>query len=371
MIRLFETGDEEEIRFVRDLRSIGVKVHDRDFAGDQFAVSALGGHCSGHMDGCALGIPEAPATWHVIEFKTHNDKSFAKLKKDGVEKAKPQHYAQMQIYMGLTKMTRALYLAKNKNDDSLYSARVRFDKSAFDALMSRAERIIFCNSLPERISEREDYYECGWCAAHKLCWGCKESSLPIASRNCRQCCHATPELDGVARWSCAKHRRSLSESDQSQACSEHLCLPGLVTGWEPSDASNDWIEFRNDEGKTWLHGKIGGGFSALELMTLPFDKLLNPLLATAKETLAAVAAGCSDDILSRYSEDHCNIAWTGPKENFLQEWRNLYAESYDHGKSIQTCCNLDYIAAEFPNAVVVIEWKNKINTMEIRELIPF
>ena len=49
-----------------------------------------------------LGIPEAPKTWHVLEFKTHNSKSFAKLEKEGVQKSNPMHYAQMQVYMGCT-----------------------------------------------------------------------------------------------------------------------------------------------------------------------------------------------------------------------------------------------------------------------------
>ncbi len=29
--------------------------------------------------------------------------------------------------------------------------------------------------------------------------------------NCRTCAHATPELDGKARWSCASHKRDLRE----------------------------------------------------------------------------------------------------------------------------------------------------------------
>ena len=95
MYRLFETGDLEEPRFIRELRAIGCTVHDTDENGEQFEVSAFGGHFSGHMDGCALGIPEAPKTWHVLEFKTHNAKSFRGLVKKGVKESKPQHYAQI------------------------------------------------------------------------------------------------------------------------------------------------------------------------------------------------------------------------------------------------------------------------------------
>ena len=49
----------------------------------------------------ALGLLEAPKTWHVAEFKTHSAKSFAELVAKGVVLAKPQHAAQMQVYMQL------------------------------------------------------------------------------------------------------------------------------------------------------------------------------------------------------------------------------------------------------------------------------
>jgi hypothetical protein len=42
-------------------------------------------------------------------------KSFVELVAKGVRQAKPQHFAQMQIYMRLTTLTRAMYLAVNKD----------------------------------------------------------------------------------------------------------------------------------------------------------------------------------------------------------------------------------------------------------------
>lgn len=170
MYRLFDTGNWEEGRLVEDLRSIGCTVHDTDDDDKQFAVSFLDGKVYGHLDGCALGIPEAPKTWHVLEFKTHNDKSFKKLVKDGVRDAKPQHYCQMQLYMMGTGMTRAIYLAVNKDTDELYTERVRFNQSECDCLLDRAWHVINDPEPPERISKRQDYYECQWCAAKSICW---------------------------------------------------------------------------------------------------------------------------------------------------------------------------------------------------------
>ena len=112
LLRLFETGQLEEARLVRNLRSIGATVLEVDpETGRQIRVQAHGGHFGGSLDGIALGLPEAPKTWHVLEFKTHSAKSFNDLAAKGVRGSKPQHFAQMQTYMHLTGLTRAMYVA--------------------------------------------------------------------------------------------------------------------------------------------------------------------------------------------------------------------------------------------------------------------
>ena len=160
MLRLFETGHLEEPRLVKELRGIGCTVHDVDSnTGKQFEFTALGGHFVCHPDAAILGLPESPKTWHIGEFKTMNDKSFNVLKKsNGVKKAKPEHYAQMMMGMGMSKMKRALYLVKNKDTDELYSERVRFDLNELDLLETRAERIIASNAPLERCTNRPDDY---------------------------------------------------------------------------------------------------------------------------------------------------------------------------------------------------------------------
>lgn len=71
MLRLFETGQLEETRLVRNLRRTGATVLDRDpDNGRQWHVEAHGGHFGGSLDAVAIGLLEAPKTWHVVEFKT-------------------------------------------------------------------------------------------------------------------------------------------------------------------------------------------------------------------------------------------------------------------------------------------------------------
>ncbi len=381
MYRLFATGDLEEPRFVQDLRDIGCEVHEVDENGEQFEVSALGGHFKGHMDGCVLGLPEAPKTWHVLEFKTHNAKSFAKLKKEGVRKSKPQHYAQCQVPMHLTGMRRALYLAKNKNTDELYAERIEYDIRLAEALMILAERIITSTEPPERISQREDWYECKWCDAKEICWGFPDSALPVPAINCRQCCHATPVMDGKARWVCERNKRGLSEGDQSRPCKDHLVLPGLISFAEPTEygrgpspfpeSGNDWIEFTNQDGKKWRHGN--GGFSTKELLTIPVSMLANPIIEKAKDLFGATVTGyCGNPILDRYPEEDSRTLWKGPLSGLEEAWLTIHQKPLGEYTPIETCEARDYRAAEFDHGVVVISWlwvkqKGSPDECEIRE----
>jgi hypothetical protein len=221
MLRLFETGRLEEER---------------------------GGHFGGSLDGVGLGIPEAPRTWHVLEFKTHNAKSFAELRKAGVQKAKPEHWAQMQVYMHLTGLTRALYLAACKDTDALYAERVRVDHHAAEQLIARAGRIIFAARPPARISDDPDWFQCRLCPHHDTSHG---ERLP--ARTCRSCLHITPVEDGT--WHCARFDRRLSADEQRAGCPSHLFIPDLIQG-EQFDADSDgaWVAYRKPDGSVWRDG---------------------------------------------------------------------------------------------------------------------
>lgn len=249
-LRLFQTGHMAEARFTADLRAIGVKVHDIDpSSGRQFGFESLGGHMKGHMDGCATNVPGGGQKWHVLEFKTHSSKSFADLKKSGVRKAKPEHWAQMIWYMGKSGMDRALYLAVNKDNDDLYSERVEFDQVEFERIEARAEGIIFGQKPPPRISDDPKYYACSWCPFNAVCHSGKGFK-----KSCRSCVHSTPERDGNARWSCAFYKeREIPVDVQRVGCDAHLPLPFLVTYADAIDSGDQWILFkRKDNGDEFV-----------------------------------------------------------------------------------------------------------------------
>lgn len=266
MLRLFNRGHREEPTFIAELRGIGYQVHDVDpGTGQQFRFKALGGHAAGGIDGVALGVIEAPKTWHLLEFKTHNAKSFATVARDGVEKAKPEHWAQMQIYMRWAGLERALYLAVNKDNDELYAERVSADSAAGERLEAKAERVIFAPEPLERISNDPAFYKCKGCAFNAVCHTPK-----VPAPNCRNCVHATPERDGDGLWTCARFGGDPIPLDmQREGCGEHRLIPALLARWgEVTDASEaeNWVEYTAADGFVFRNGAWGAeSYTSTEL----------------------------------------------------------------------------------------------------------
>ena len=189
--RLFDSGYQEEARIIKDLRTVGLEVHDKDpDTGGQIRFSALGGHLSGSVDGVVRGVPDAEKSWHILECKTMNKKHFDAMLKSCVKDAKPQHYAQMQCYMRGIGLERALYAVTCKDDDRMYFERVHHDKKESQALFDRAQRLIFGH-----IPAYQECDECAYCQHRPVC---QENAQP--SRNCRTCALSEPQKEGG--WKC-------------------------------------------------------------------------------------------------------------------------------------------------------------------------
>lgn len=250
-LRLFHTGHAEEDRMVAWLRLAGCTVAAVDpETGHQWEVVALDGHFKGHLDGIVTGLVEAPVTPHLLECKTHNTKSFAQLMKYGVAASKPEHVAQMQIYMHLQGLTRAFYLAKCKDDDTLYAERLHYDAAHAATLLAKAERIASAHEAPARISDDSNYYLCKSfnCVRYGICHG-----QDMALRNCRTCIHASPVSGG--QWHCDRHNRILSIDDQKSGCPNHLYLPTLVHGEQvDADPEHETITYTMRDGQSWTDG---------------------------------------------------------------------------------------------------------------------
>ncbi len=224
MLRLWNRGHLEEARFIALLLSIGVQVYQQDAQGKQFRLVDFGGHFSGSGDGFVVGIPDLP--WGVpalLECKTHGSKSFAKLVEEGVRWAKPQHYVQMQIYMGKFGLQYAFYFAVNKDDDTLHAEIVMYDGPVDAEYLSRARQLIYNgHEAPPRIRNASPgFHQCKYlCDYTDVCF----STVPV-DRNCRTCQFAFPMPDGT--WQCAKYTYTLSKEEQQRGCASYQVMDAM------------------------------------------------------------------------------------------------------------------------------------------------
>ena len=255
MLRLFRRGQDEERSIARDLTHAGIEMSE---CLDNQTLLNFGCHISGHPDGIAIGVPEAPRTAHLVEMKTHNDKSFQQLKKQGVEQAKPMHFVQMQIYMLGRKLTRALYVAVNKNDDEYYMERLEYNPAVARKYLERGKRLVLDDRLPPPLSNDPTWYQCGFCAAKDFC----HHSHLIKEVNCRTCAHASALQDST--WQCALHKKIISTDEQYDGCPSHVMHPSLVP-WEIlADKCTDACACYVVGGKEIMNGE--GCFSSKEIL---------------------------------------------------------------------------------------------------------
>jgi hypothetical protein len=241
MLRLFESGNHQEPRIIKNLRDIGLIVWDKNEDGSQFKYSAVGGHFSGSLDGVVSGLTENPEEPFLLEIKTANAKSFSAMVKNGVKKSKLQHWQQMQVYMGWAGLTRAMYIMVDKNTDEIHAERVEFEKDAFEHAIQRAERIITSPEPAVTLADDATNFTCKFCRFKDQCYS---TEAPAVS--CRTCAHSTPETDGEARWSCAQGKPDMDVAAQRAGCGEHRHIPTLLGRFaELMDATNNLLTYRN------------------------------------------------------------------------------------------------------------------------------
>lgn len=247
-VSIFRTGDRWEEVLVADLENVGIEVYDQ-----QDRIRLVAGHVRGKCDGKAIGVLEAPATTHLLEFKSSNESNFNAIKKKGVKEAKATHYAQCQIGMHAFGLTRCLYLIVNKNTDERHVERIRYDLEFCLRLLARAQRIVEADEPPPRITNKPDAFACKFCRHAKLC---HQPEVTWPRVNCRTCFYGQPTMDGDAQWTCGRFNKPLSIDEQRAGCEAHIWVPGLVPGVQ-LDASEDeeWISYTLASGEVFVDGK--------------------------------------------------------------------------------------------------------------------
>ena len=222
MIRLFNRGHLEEARFLAMFMMIGCQIYQQDENGNQYRISHAEGHFGGSGDGIVVGLPDlAPGQAALAEFKTHSTKSFTKVSTVGVKEAKPEHYVQMNIYMGKMGLAAAIYGAVDKNTDEIYLELIPYDAAVATEFLSRGEMLVWAPRPPVKLAQSVGYYKCRMCNNKGVCHMAEKPAM-----NCRTCEYGEPRA--AAEW----------------VCTNEIC-PGVLTK-EQQLAGCSWYEVKKD-----------------------------------------------------------------------------------------------------------------------------
>ena len=279
------------------LPSIELYTVDYD-TGRQFEAKDISGHFLGHMDGAISGLIQwKQGDWGVWEHKQVEEKKYNKLIKLVEERGEQfalaawdwTYYIQGVLYMHYSKMTRH-YLTVSTPGGRLYtSATTEFLQPEKDEALStieRARKIIEADEPPNRVSEKPDYFQCGWCDYKEMCHEVKAPKM-----SCRTCAHSTPVVsdeETEGRWTCSMHEKELSRTAQRKGCADHVFIPATINlpVSEGSDSDN-FVGYELPSGRVIFNSNHDGSqcynseqMAALDTLLLLDDENLQEILTT-------------------------------------------------------------------------------------------
>jgi hypothetical protein len=214
--RIWERGDLEEARVIRDLEAAGMIVTDT-----QKTLVDNTGHSRGHIDGIVHNVPGAEKTPHLLEIKTMKDSRFKTYKSGKIEVTDPTYWIQMQMYMGFAGLTRCLFIVTNKDTEERSYNRYKFEKSVCEEHTGIAFDILSSEQYPAPPSGwNKFHYNCKMCSAYRYCYLDAPTEI-----NCRTCQHADMIING--KWECSLHDEILSVDMQRIGCKSYTKMEGL------------------------------------------------------------------------------------------------------------------------------------------------
>jgi len=181
--RIFSRGHMFEEITVKAMAGAGFRM-ERGTSATGF--TAADGLFKGHCDGIIMAGPKIdglkfPCLW---EHKAIGASGWRKLEKDGIEKAYPQYYAQVQIYMAYLGLDEnpALFTAVNSDNCEILHLAVPFNAEAAQSWSDRAVAVIRATQAGELLDRITDKgptdWRCKMCSHSARCWA--DDSVSIA-----------------------------------------------------------------------------------------------------------------------------------------------------------------------------------------------
>lgn len=173
-MRIFARGHAFEEFTARAMAQAGFRI---ERGTPRTGFSAADGMFRGHCDGIILDGPELPGITYpcIWENKALGASGWRRIEKDGLRKAYPAYYDQVQLYQAYLDLTNpALFTAENADNCEILPVAVPFDAAAAQAASDRAVAVIKATQAGELLDRITDKgptdWRCKMCSHRDRCW---------------------------------------------------------------------------------------------------------------------------------------------------------------------------------------------------------
>lgn len=264
-IRAIEDGFLQEKVMAERLRMVpGIQLYTEDAEGNQINFSLLGGFFRGSVDGMILNPLEGSATeFEIWEHKSVNETKFNELNKliheKGEKKALEEwdeiYYDQAIIYMDSFQKKRHFLTVTTPGGRDYTSCRTEASITKANTIKDKAQSIIFDNwTIPSRISEKREYYLCGWCEFKGIC---HDGDIPDV--NCKTCRYRDCDMQS-GEFVCLFTQKVIEDSLLMTGCKSHVYNPALVPGCTLVEHQEDGCLYHIPEKKFYFANTNLEGF---------------------------------------------------------------------------------------------------------------
>lgn len=143
-LRKFDLGHVLEAMVYGWLIDAGFDIRQKDRNGRLYAYEQLNGRFKGHVDGVLLKGPEVPGLTYpaLWEHKGVGNTTYSKVKREGLKKASPGYYAQVQVYLGYLGLEQCVFTVTAAEDGEQQHLLIPFDVERAQYYSDRAVRVI-------------------------------------------------------------------------------------------------------------------------------------------------------------------------------------------------------------------------------------
>ena len=175
MQRIWDRGHMGEELAAGWIREAGYDLRTTNAKGRQFGFRVANGKFKGYYDGIIYSGPgiEGPTLW---ENKWLGDKAYRQVEQHGVEKAKPEYFAQVQTYMAYEDLTEfpTVWTAINADTCEINVELIPFKKNKAQQATDTAVSLIQdseAGAMRPRVSADPEYWLCKGCEYRRHCHG--------------------------------------------------------------------------------------------------------------------------------------------------------------------------------------------------------